>query len=595
MIITIQDTGRTLDLPADAKLSIEISSPIFATSGSMSLPISLPLTKNNRLALNFPDRLDISDSANECFRSIPDITVIVTQGIWQQLATMNVSGCSETAIEVTLYFNESNIWSKLEGVTVPQAMAGLHFGTIPPADTYNLDTYRQTVISQFKNHMVPNKYGTELLAWLKENDFIVAHVNTKDGWLNEPACVKRYVTGSTGNGVLHEELIGTQYDSENELYFWRLKAEYPWYTTSDLKGKTTPTYYTGAERIVGYLNKNRYLYTTGFLRLDVVLRQIFNYLGYDLEYDFSTYWPYQTLNNQSSLELMWHQIVVLNNTMDAIYPGCMYYSVLVPEVSAKEFVSAVQAQFGVVFTTQPNNKTVKMQFSEKILRLYSQVKSLAIISSKQIAFNSSVDYKPADNIDKIKGPEYDWNAVCDSIKDASLVDSGLMPEDVEDLVVGQCYSFVMDGVCQRTTTTSQAGSDKTKNTECPLAFGVCTQPYSTNIKIMGPERYDNCILIDYTQLWSRNSPEMEEYDQLPVNTSEYGLFAELNTEYNIVTENIDNVIIATVLSIAEISIFDFTTPYVIQGRLCWPLKLKYELQNAPKQQVTIEFIAPKNV
>lgn len=591
MIIALLETGSKFDLPLDLKLNIEMASPIFSKAGSMSLPVSLPLTDKNRKLLQFPDHLDIYDSEEAAIRAIPDISVIVTQGSWQQVATMCISGCSDEAVEATLYFNESNIWSKLDAVTVPQTMADMHFGNIPgPFD--DIEYYRTQLIAQFYDYMVPPYiYGDDLNNWLKNHDFIVAAMKTKDGWLNEPACVKRYVTGDVEDRTLHEELMTLQKTYGEDTYkMVRLKSEFEWYTTTECYGKKKPEVYDHSTStwMVGYKNKNKHLYCTGFLRLDVVIKQIFNYLGYTLNYDFSTYWPYWP----DGLEVKWNQIVVLNNTMDAIYPGYMPYSALVPEVSAKEFISAVQAQFGVVFMLQPDNKTVKMQFTEKILKLFSKTRKLGAMRDKQITFNSSPDHMPIDDMDKIKTPEYLYDSWCESLRDGYCVEGAMDPTTI-DFDYGECFSFELDGVCQRTTTTRVGDTDETKTSECPLAFGVCTQMYSTDISFM--EHIYNSILIDYMDVWSRESPVMEEYDQLYVNKTDYGVYRELNTEYNIIAENSDRVTITTVLKTLEANHFDFTTPYIIQGRLCWPTKLQYELENSDKQHVTIEFIAGRNL
>ena len=114
MIISLLNTGEQFDLPLDLKLNIEAASPIFSKEGAMSLPFNIPLTDKNRRLLDFPDRLDIYDLTDQAIRSIKERSVLVTQGSWQQVATMDISGCSEKSAEATLYFNESNIWSYLE-------------------------------------------------------------------------------------------------------------------------------------------------------------------------------------------------------------------------------------------------------------------------------------------------------------------------------------------------------------------------------------------------------------------------------------------------------------------------------------------------
>lgn len=593
MIIALLETGSKFDLPLDLKLNIEMASPIFSKAGSMSLPVSLPLTDKNRKLLQFPDHLDIYDSAEAAIRAIPDISVLVTQGSWQQVATMCISGCSDEAVEATLYFNESNIWSKLDAVTVPQTMAGMHFGDIPEDDD-DLETSRAQVLAQFYDYMVPpGLSNSELNVWLKAHDFIVAIMKTKDGWLNEPAGVDRYVFTNTSGGItLRQELMLKEYTYGEETYkMFFLKSEFDWYTTSECYGKTSPIYNASSglyRRKVGYKNKNKHLYCTGFLRLDVVIKQIFNYLGYTLDYDFSTYWPY---TSNEGLEVIWNQIVVLNNTMDAIYPGYMPYSALVPEVSAKDFIAAVQAQFGVVFILQPDNKTVKMQFTDKILKLFSKTRKLDAQRDKQITFNSSPDYIPSDEMDKVNKPEYLWDLLCDPINDAWYCYNNIDPSEYAP--GGNCYSFELDGVCQRTTTTRVGDTDETKTSECPLAFGVCTRMYNAGITVM--ERIYMSILIDNIGVWSRQSPEVEDMDDLDINTAEGGIYKEFNTEYNIIAENSDRITVTTVLKTLEVNQFDFTTPYIIQGRLCWPAKLQYELENSDKQHVTIEFIAGRKL
>lgn len=587
MIIALSDTGERFDLPLDIKLNIEITSPVFSKAGAMSLPVSLPLTDKNRRLLQFPDRLDMYDSKEEAIRAIPDISVIVTQGSWQQVATMSISGCSDEAVEATLYFNESNIWSKLDAVTVPQAMAGMHFGDIPGYSD-DLETCRAQVLAQFYDYMVPpNLSNSELNVWLKAHDFIVAIMKTKDGWLNEPACVDRYIfIGTTGEITLRQELMLKQYTYGEKTYkMFFLKSEFDWYTTSECYGKTSPIYNVSSglyRRKVGYKNKNKHLYCTGFLRLDVVLKQIFNYLGYTLEYDFETYWRY---NFPDGFEVIWNKIVVLNNTMDAIYPGYMPYSALVPEISAKDFIAAVQAQFGVVFILQPDNKTVKMQFTEKILKLFSKTRKLDAQRDKQITFNSSPDYTPSDEMDKIKAPEYLWNLLCDPINDAWSCYNNIDPSEYAG---GNCYSFELDGVCQRTTTTRVGDTDETKTSECPLAFGVCTGMRNAIISVM--EYTYMSELIDYIYVWSRGSQESEDMTGLDINTAEGGIYKEFNTEYNTIAENSDRITVTTVLSSLDVNQFDFSIPYIIQGRLCWPAKLQFELENSDEQHVTIEFI-----
>lgn len=591
MTISILNYGYQYDLPSDIQLNIEMVSPILSKGGSMSLPISLPLTKNNRMLLSYPDRLDIYNIAtgHNHYGLQDNVPVLVKQGSWQQEATMSITSCSDTSIEVTLYFNESNIWSTMEDVTLPKAMGDLHFGDKPTSEA-DIPNKRSALFASpgLYDHMVPMGISaSEMDTWLQSHDFVVAPLYTKDGWLNELACVDRHVYGSSGQDYLYENPLTGVYTSDVGKRFFRLKAEYPWYTTSALKGKTSPVYMSSGVRVVGYQNKNQHLYCTGFLRLDVVLRQIFSHLGYTLQYDFTTSWPYATIDGEQTLERLWNKIIVLNNTMDAIWPGCIYYSTLVPEVSCKEFILAVQAQFGVVFSAQPGTKNIIMRFSETIIKQYTQIQKIEDYHDKQINFLTSPDYSPSDGMDKVDGPDYSDECKADSLKDISLL------SHISALNSDNLPSFILDGVCQRTTTTVIDGVDSTKSNKCPIAFGICTQSRESIVYSPGVDttHYYTPVILNYDDLYSRDWTQRQLY----INNKEDGLYKELNTIYNgaFSEGNCDTVTISKMLSMYELANIDFSVPYIIQGRLCWLLSIQYKMENKNKQQATMKFAAPR--
>ena len=559
MTIIIQSSGLVLDLSLDIKLSIETTSPIFGTAGSMSLPVSLPLTDNNRRALNFPDRLDIYDSTEQAIRAIPDTTVIVTQGSWQQIATLSVSSCSQTTIESTLYFNESNLWSRIEDMTLPQALAGLHYGNIPPS-AGDIASYRQqlyqalnTDLASYPDIIDPREedgsYGEctyeewetmyeQRKTWFKTREFVIAPVYTEDGWLNS--------------------MIST---------------------------------------LVPYLRQTTdYLYITAFLRLDYVLHRIFEQAGYSLTIDFDT-----LPDNEVStfFEAQWHSICVLNNTMDALYPGCLYYSALVPDIPVKEFLQAVQAQFGCAFVYQPGN-TYKLVFYQTVLSNYSG-RLLESYGNLQIAFNSHPDYVPSDCMESISA------LTVQRIKMPTLSESNdwYSGHDSRE-AYPKINAVTLEGVCQRTTTTVTDGEDDTKEKKCPLAF------VNMDMTILYHTYYDQqehpheetgfyaCLRNPYFEYYddeyAQGHFDQREMQQLRYfGTEEGSLFQFLNNAYNIIAEHCDLVTVTTMLTTTELANFDFTKPYIIQGRLCWPAKLQFELENSDEQHVTIEFIAGRKL
>lgn len=563
MTIAIQATGATLDLPADLKLNIESASPFFSNEGSMSLPISLPLTRQNRKILNFPDRLDIYDSQEEAIRAIQDIDVIVTQGSWQQLATMSISGCSESSAEATLYFNESNIWSKIADMTLPQAMAGLHYGDIPGPGA-DIATYRQNLFTALQNDFrsYPNLFDPrendhyqgeisyqewetmlqERAEWLQTRDFIMAPVHTEDGWLN-----KIYYPGSLSR-------------------------------TTDYK------------------------YITAFLRLDYVLRKIFEKAGYQLTIDFDSFPPtieqsYGT-EYDNFFEYQWHSIVLINNTMDALYPGCMYYSALVPEVSCKEFLLAVRAQFGCAFVLQPNG-SYRMIFSETTLSK-SHGSLVSQYGEMQISFAAKPDYSPSDDIEKSEAAKIEYLQIPDTMYDSHYLPSHNTWDNYPFLHV-----VSLDGVCQRTTTTTTGDEDSTKSKKCPLLFMSATFVLIYNTEYDQQER-PHTYEITYPALQQRGiemlTEQINEQDishDLTVrsfsDTHNGGLYQILNNRYNSITEKCDRITITTAISTFDLANFDFSKALIIKNRICFPIKLQYELTNKSTQIVTIELLSPRKI
>lgn len=552
MTINILSTGAQLDLPLDVELNIETTSPIFSQASSMSLPISIPLTDQNRRALNYPDVLNIYDPDTTGIRTIDSMQVVVKHGSWQQMATMEISSCTETAAEATLYFNESNIWSKIEDVTLPQTMAGLHYGNIPPS-TADIPTYRQNLIDalctdfgsyptmedireddSYQGEISYTEWTSLLTArstWFQARDFVMAPIHTEDGWLNEIVCPN----------VLRPRTNGS--------------------------------------------------YMTAFLRLDFILHKIFEKAGYSLVIDFDSY-P-DDGEYSSHFEKQWHSIIVLNNTMDALYPGCMYYSTLVPEISCKDFLLAVQAQFGCAFFYQPDG-TYKMKFVQSLLDTAIGSR-ISHFNGLQVTFNSAPEYDPADNMEKAEKANMIYAELPDTYYDSSY-SSGRSAWDAYPNI----HTISLEGVCQRTTTTATDGEDSTKDKKCPLVFVTMDfaiifhteydqqeQPHTTTESYPAIRKPYVEILDEQVQPEdiSRELREWYFYDL-------DGLYQLLNKAYTTAIESCDKVTITRMMSTRDIALFDFAQPLIVKNRLCWPLKLQYKLQNQDKQQVTIELVAP---
>jgi len=544
---------QELDIPADTKLNIERNSPIFSTEASMTLPVSLPLTDNNRRILNFPDRLDIYSTAEESIRAMEDMDVIVIQGSWQQEARMSIYGCSENSIETTLYFDSSSIWSMLESYpeTLPKVMKLFGYGSIPPAGA-DLSVKRRQLFNSLNNglryyrpsievpyasmlHPEESHYSftredwldmwEERAGYLDWEEFVIAPLYTKDGWLNM----------FDGSGLVADD-----------IHVLQLKE------TENFKNISV------------------------FLRLDYVLQCIFNMHSMDLEIDFSS--APAGSNDDGELEAQWKSIVVLNNTKDALYLGYIPYSALVPDISCKDFLAIVMAQFGCRFV-MTSSDTVKMIFTQEILanRLGSTITSYA---GKQIAFDSHPDYKPEDGMNDLKSPDI-------YLEEIDITGWGYTDRDLPILTPH------LSGLCQRITTTSIDGNDATEEEECPVVFANIgfsfrdIQPTSEHVTY---RFYYPVLNSNYIEHWkSDDSIGKIIYQDI----NEGSVYYAFNNRYNIIANSSDKVTISRIFTTKELIEFDFTKPLIISGRLLWPAKLQYELQDSDIHSVTMELIAPR--
>ena len=67
----------------------------------------------------------------------------------------------------------------------------------------------------------------------------------------------------------------------------------------------------------------------------------------------------------------------------------------------------------------------------------------------------------------------------------------------------------------------------------------------------------------------------------------------MNRHYEAISKNCDIVTLQEVFTIEELINFDFSVPYIKEGRILWPSKLQYELTNTDKILATIKLVAPK--
>ena len=317
----------SLDLPRDISLSVQRQSPFFQQEGSYTLPLTLPDTAHNRQALNFPNRLD---SAWDADGSQAITSALLINGAMQQQCTLTLlSYTPGTGFEVSLILNESCISLQLQDVTLKQVLQNHYYdaptrtvkkaapGITPttPDDTIEVLDERAQRTTESSAGSLTEEVRARLFTDYSRSlhdDFEVATVITPRGVINEP------IPPLPSSGEAYTEML---IDGEKQA---------------------------GPEGI-GH---------TVFLHLDYVLAACFNYIGRSLTIEFPDEGPLT--------QDIFRHILILNQTIDALVPGRIYFDTLVPDTPVSDLLQAMFALFGATFQEKEDG-SVRMIFMQSVL------------------------------------------------------------------------------------------------------------------------------------------------------------------------------------------------------------------------------------
>ena len=328
--------NQSLDLPTDLSFSMQRQSPFFSQEGSYTLPVTLPDTDNNRHILNFIHRPDVTYPVSD----VTIYTAVLTVGAWQQQCTLTIlSYTPGQGFEVSLLLNESNIWSRFSGVTLKQVLQ-THYYDVPA---------RTALRSGGTGGIAPTTPPEETIAILddrangreKDNvEQLVEEIRSRllRDYVNDLHDDFEVVTIITPRGIINPPILPMGDDplSDNPGYYMRIDGELM----------------LGPQGI-GH---------SVFLHLDYVLQACFEHIGRSLEIVF----PESMQESQESIAAAFRRILILNETIDALIPGRIYFDTLVPDVPVSDLLQSMFALFGATFAEKPDG-TVQMCFLEEVL------------------------------------------------------------------------------------------------------------------------------------------------------------------------------------------------------------------------------------
>ncbi|MDR0681168.1 MAG: hypothetical protein LBG15_04860 [Dysgonamonadaceae bacterium] len=324
MSVTVRktSTGEIFNLPADYVIEAEKNNPLFENKGSQTVPIAFPATgKNNRL-LNFPFRLDKTHRQEET------LEVLVETGSVQQRGLLSVNSASKQTISANIGYDESEMYAQFENMQLRNIsnLPVLSFGG------NNTDEKVNSILSHL----------TAVMKQQVETEYYLF-----------PVVLSHEVTETETDGVKEFK----SYDEIINEVDTSLDADHlPYGKIAELKALSNRTITRYEENEEIQLTVPKGYGVSPFLKVYRILELVFEHFGFSVTEN-----PFKDHRQLKKL-------VVLNNNMDAILSGTLYYKDLMPDITIKEFLDTLYSKFGMLYFIESNSKTVQLKFLKDIVK-----------------------------------------------------------------------------------------------------------------------------------------------------------------------------------------------------------------------------------
>ncbi|HCC51128.1 MAG TPA: hypothetical protein DEQ30_02990 [Porphyromonadaceae bacterium] len=315
MSIKIQTLeGEIFDLPADYIIESTKTNPVFTPKGSQTVPISFPPTGKNKRLTGNAHRIDKAD------RPEATIKVLVESGPVQQAGLLAIQSASGSLISANIGWDESEMYASMKKTMLP------NIPDLPvySADGATLDEKREQILSHLKdvmNGQIPADYAIF------------------------PLILKKETAGENDREYL--EIINDTFISTNEEFGEILPSNG---SIGGFRAKEHRIINRVYDSEVIPFDVPQCYGMSPFLYVSKVLELIFKSYGFSLE------------NNPFCDHPQLSKLVVLNNTMDAVITGNIFYRDLMPDVSVEEFLNALKNKFGLTYFVNSNTRSVRFSF-----------------------------------------------------------------------------------------------------------------------------------------------------------------------------------------------------------------------------------------
>lgn len=345
----IENEKGIFDIDKDSAISIERTNPLLSEQGSMSLPYSIKRTDKNDYLLGDPHNYERKDAYKL------KQAMNVRAGLLNENTTFELLSIDAERVEGVFYLYESSFYNQIKEVKLPAVFEGVErwFQHKKEELTENeRQEYVAHILEIFESMIrtYPDYSG----------DFTVFPA-TSDCELSSRTLFGIIQGSSPSQNIINEVYMHFETEQVGEI---RLKAREPYeYTDNDGNIIRIP---------VGYG-------VSPFLRFGYILKKIFEYFDLTLEPTI-----FET-------ESAFRRIVVVNNTQDAIMPGYIIESQLVPDCTINDFLDIIREGMCGDFIIDVPNKTAKLVFFKDIVHREPDKDLSQYITSKfeKIEFNQA--------------------------------------------------------------------------------------------------------------------------------------------------------------------------------------------------------------
>lgn len=385
MAIRISIGGENLDLPQNFRLKVDFYSPVFNTLGSQSMTATLPPTPRNLELLGHPERLDNVTRTSFIDGQLSD-------GPYTRSIRINILSSTASGIELSFGTDESLLYSSWNDLKL-RDIPGLPVYT-PAGETA---TAKVNALIALLNQVYKRT--------LDASDFRVFPVALEFEDRPEDPSDKDYPKFT----VLNDLNISKVIEDEEVQMHTILKSEAREMTfgkDEDIKVSVP----------LGYG-------ISPFLRVGRFLHILFDLFGYTLE------------DNIFDIDPQLKQMVLLNNTMDAICAGYIDYKDLLPDCTVNDLLESLKARFGVVFFLNGNTKIARLMLIRDILTS----DTMNDLTPRHSAIPSKSYGKPSRIVLKLTN-NYQRSAVCDD--DLTFMEFMAKYRDYYDFADNNNYSSI---------------------------------------------------------------------------------------------------------------------------------------------------------